>query len=164
MKDTLEECCPKFDIKKWDKKLFQWKNKKFIKETIPEFFHIPFPPIINKKVTKMMNLAKDAKCLNPNKEEILLLFKDLNPFLGEISLSVTDNVPRAKNSTLSGTFISKVFEGAFKEIPKFIKKMDSYLKEQGKQTKSYYIHYAYCPKCAKKFGHNFMILFAEIKA
>jgi len=24
------------------------------------------------------------------------------------------------------------------------------------------VHYAYCPKCMKKFGHNYMILFAEV--
>lgn len=29
-------------------------------------------------------------------------------------------------------------------------------------AKKYYVHYAYCPKCEKKFGHNYMILFAEV--
>lgn len=43
------ECCPKFEVEKWDKETISWNNKKFIKDTIPEFFHIPFPPMISKK-------------------------------------------------------------------------------------------------------------------
>ena len=64
----MEECCPKFNPKKWDKKTLNWKNKKFIKETIPTLFHIPFPPMIGKKITKMYNLAMDAKANPPKKE------------------------------------------------------------------------------------------------
>ncbi|MDD3732973.1 MAG: hypothetical protein PHU88_11430 [candidate division Zixibacteria bacterium] len=58
--------------------------------------------------------------------------------------------------------MSRVFDGGYNAIPKFIKIMDEYLAETGKKAKDYYIHYAYCPSCAKKFGHNYMILFAEI--
>lgn len=47
-------------------------------------------------------------------------------------------------------------------VPKFIKQMNGYLAAQGKKAKDYYIHYAYCPKCAKKYGDNYMILFAKI--
>lgn len=40
--------------------------------------------------------------------------------------------------------------------------MDSYLSEQNKKAANYYVHYAYCPKCAEKAGHNYMVLFAEV--
>tara|TARA_R110002033_G_scaffold166331_1_gene204889 strand:- start:116703 stop:117197 length:495 start_codon:yes stop_codon:yes gene_type:complete len=162
MNETIDDCCPVFDVEKWNHKEFKWNQKKFIKESIPEFFHIPFPPMIGKRVTKMMKLVEDSACLNQDKKEILLLFKDRSPFIGEIYLSVTDTVPNAKNVMLSGTYMSRVFDGAFKEVPKFIKKMNSYLMEQNKKAKNYYIHYAYCPKCAEKGDHNYMILFAEL--
>ncbi len=162
IKKEEEECCPKFHPEKWDEKTFNWNDKKFIKSSIPELFHIPFPPMIGKKVTKMMTLAEEAKMLEENKEDILLLFNDPHPFRSDMYLSVTGNVPGANNTTLTGTFVSKVFEGEYNEIPKFIKDMDIYLGAQYKKAQSYYVHYAYCPKCAEKEGHNYMVLFAEV--
>lgn len=33
---------------------------------------------------------------------------------------------------------------------------------QGKKAKKYYFYYTSCPKCAKKFGHNYIVAFAEV--
>jgi hypothetical protein len=55
-KDT-NECCPKFDSTRWEEKTFNWDKKSFIMESIPTFFHIPYPPMIGKRVLKMMDLA-----------------------------------------------------------------------------------------------------------
>jgi len=161
-KQKTEECCPEFRPEKWNEKIVDWDQKHFIKMTVPTFFHIPFSPMLGKKITKMMQMAEDSENLSHNKEDILLLFTDPHPFKSEMYLSVTGNVPDANNTTISGTFISKVFEGAYNAIPKFIKQMDVYLNKQEKKAKNYYVHYAYCPKCAKKFGRNYMALFAKV--
>ena len=95
-------------------------------------------------------------------EEVLILFHDPSAFRSEIYFSVTGNVPEANNIKISGTFISKVFAGSYNAIPKFIKQMNEYLAKKGKTAKDYYVHYAYCPKCVKKYGSNCVILFAEI--
>jgi len=157
-----EECCPKFNPDKWDEKTFNWENEAFIKESIPTFFHIPFPPMIGRKITRMWKMAEESKTTPPNKEDVLVLFADPNPFKSEIYLSVTGNVPKADYVEISGDFIAKVFDGPYNAIPKFIKEMDNYLSQKGKKSQKYYVHYAYCPKCAKKYGHNHMILFAEV--
>jgi len=34
-------CCPKFDPAPWDDKLFEWENKKFIKERVFTLFYMP---------------------------------------------------------------------------------------------------------------------------
>lgn len=159
---TLGECCPIFNVEKWDEKTFHWENKHFIKESVPAFFHFPFFPMIGKKVTKLMKLAEKTNKLEANKEDILLLFFDPTPFKSEMYLAVTDNVAGASNSTLTGTFKSKVFDGENKEIRKFFKEMDAYLSKKGEKAKNYYIHYAYCPKCSKEAGHNYMVMFAEM--
>lgn len=158
-----EECCPRFNPKKWDGKTNVWKNKQFIKESLPTFFHIPFPPMIGKKITKMWSLANKSKKIEANKDNILILFRDPSAFKSEIYLSVTGPVKGADNSKLSGTFVSKVFAGPYNAIPKFIKQMSEYLSKKGKAALDYYVHYAYCPKCAKKYGNNYMILFAKVK-
>ncbi|MBW2992108.1 hypothetical protein KY345_02720 [Candidatus Woesearchaeota archaeon] len=156
-----KECCPKFEPKRWDNKLFKWKNKKFMKETIPTFFHIPFPPMIGVKIKKMWRLAENAKA-EPPKKEWLVLLRDPSPFKSEIYMGATKSVKGANNVTITGSFEAKVFDGPYNAIPKFITEMNTYLSKKGKKMKDLYVHYAYCPKCAKKYGHNHMILFAEV--
>ncbi len=162
MYNENKECCPKFNPEKWDQKIFNWDNKKFIKETIPTFFHIPFPPMIGKKITKMWKMIEDAKKVEPNKEDVLVLFRDPSAFKSEIYISVADNIENANNVNISGIFIAKVYDGWYNDIPKFIKQLDEYLNTIEKKAKDYYVHYAYCPKCAKKYGNNYMIIFAQI--
>ncbi len=162
MNSDNKECCPKFNPEKWDQKTYNWDNKPFIKETVRTFFHIPFPPTIGKKITKMWKMAEETKKAETNKEDMLCLFRDPSAFKSEIYLSVTGPVPNADNVTISGMFIGKVFSGSYNAIPKFMKQMNEYLAAKGKKAKDYYIHYAYCPKCAKKYGDNYMILFAQI--
>ena len=162
MKPENNECCPVFRPEKWSEKTFNWENKKFIRAWVPTFFHIPLPPMIGNRITRLMKLAGDAKKLEAEKEDILVLFTDPNAFMSEIYLSVTDRVPKARNTVLSGRFITKVFDGAYNDIPKFIKEMDIYLMNLNETAKRYFVHYAYCPGCAKKTGHNFMVLFAEV--
>lgn len=165
MNNKDKECCPKFNPEKWDKKIFNWDDKQFIKETIPTLFHIPFPPMIGKKITKMMTLATNANKIDSKKDEVLVLFQDPSAFQSNIYISVTGDVPEANNIKIPGTFIAKVYNGPYNAIPKFIKDMNTYLTNEGKKipkNDEYYIHYAYCPECAKKFSHNHMILFAKI--
>jgi len=159
-----QECCPKFDIKKWDRKTFDLGKRQFIKETIPTLFHIPFPPMIGEKITKMMALATVAKKIDSKKDEVLVLFQDPSAFKSNIYISVTGNVPRAKNVKIPGNFAARVYDGPYNMIPKFVGDMNAYLEKEGKKVPKndeYYIHYAYCPKCEKKYGHHYMILFAK---
>jgi hypothetical protein len=158
--DTSKQCCSQFNPEKWDNKTFNWYNKPFIKESMITFFHIPFPCSLNKKISKLCKLADSCNSVNP--EEVLLLFRDPSAFKSEIYLSVDKEITGAENTKITGNFVSKVFSGPYREVPKFIKSMDEYLSKEGKKAKDYYIHYAYCPKCAEKYGNNYMIIFAQL--
>ncbi|WP_372794512.1 hydrolase [Lutibacter sp.] len=162
MKKENNECCPLFHPEKWNKKTFNWDCKPFVKTSVPTLFHIPFPLLIGKKVTKMMKMAEDSNKMSENMESVLLLFTDPHLFKSEIYLSVTGKVPNSNNTTISGTFMTKVFDGNYNAIPKFIRQMNDYLSKHRKIAKKYYVHYAYCPKCAKKYEHNYMVLFAKV--
>ncbi len=146
-----KECCLKFHPEKWDWKTFIWENKSFIKETIPTFFHIPFPPMIGKKIWKMDKLAREANMISSDKEEVLVLFRDSSAFKSEIYLSVIWLVSNANNVTISWNFIAKVYDWWYNSVPKFIKQLDEYLLSIDKKAKDYYVHYAYCPKCSVKY-------------
>ena len=165
MSEEKEECCPKFEPARWDKKEFDWKDKQFIKESMPTFMHMPFPPMIAKKITKMMELATAADKISKDKKDVLVLFQDPSAFKSNIYISVTGHVPGANNVKISGKYMARVYDGPYNAVPKFINDMNKYLKKEGKKTPEngdYLIHYAYCPKCEKKFGHEYMILFAKI--
>jgi NMD protein affecting ribosome stability and mRNA decay len=47
-------------------------------------------------------------------------------------------------------------------VPKWIKEMDALLAAQGQKALKYYFHYTSCPKCAKIYGHNYVVAFAQI--
>lgn len=144
---------------------FNWNNKQFIKEAIPTFFHTQFLPMIDKKITKMMALATSQNKIDAKKDEVLVLFQDPSAFKSNIYILVTGDVPRVNNVKISGSFMAKVYDGPYNAIPKFVKDMNMYLEKEGKKipkNDEYYIHYAYCPKCEKKYGHQYMILFARI--
>ena len=156
-----DQCCPKFNPKLWDGKTHHWKNKLFIKDTVPQLFHMPFPPMIGKMIQRQWKKAKDDGAA-PDIKDFLWLSYDPSPWKSEHYIAVTKEVPSANNAKLSGTFVSKVFDGPFNAVPKWIKEMDKYLTEKGKKSKKYYFYFTTCPKCAKKYGHNYVVVFAQI--
>jgi len=154
-------CCPIFNPEKYDNKVHNWNKKSFLKESIFTIFHMPIPWTINKKIKSLCNQAKNNN-IEYKLEDTLILFEDTSAFKSNIYLSTTNSIPTENNIEISGKFLSKVYDGPYKDTPKFIIQMNEYLKEQNKTAKKYYIHYAYCPKCSKKYSHNYMVLFAEI--
>jgi hypothetical protein len=110
----------------------------------------------------MSNKTSAAKA-TMSAEESLILFFDPSPWRSELYLSVSHEVPDAKNVGLSGTFVSRVFEGPYHAVPKWLREMDAILEAQGKKSLKYYIHYAYCPKCAKQYGRNYGVVFAQVE-
>ena len=63
---------------------------------------------------------------------------------------------------LTGTFLSKVFEGPYRDVGKWIAAMESYVAGEGKTIEKLYFYYATCPKCAKHFGKNQVVVFAKV--
>ena len=111
---------------------------------------------------KMHSLAQKSGATIPDKSEALILFRDPSAFKSEIYYAVTSEVQGANNTTVSGSFVAGVFDGPYSNAPKYIKEMEAYLKEKNQTARDYYVHWAYCSKCAKESGHNYMILFALV--
>lgn len=156
-----EVCCPEFDRTPWDNKKHVWRDKLFLKDSVPELFHIPLPSMYGNVITRMWNKANDSGAA-PDLKDFLLLAHDPSPFKGELFLSITKEIPGEENVKLSGTYMSKVFDGPYNQVPKYIKETDGYLASLKMKAKKYYFYYAYCPKCAKKYGHNYIVAFAEV--
>jgi len=80
----------------------------------------------------------------------------------DLYLAVDKEVPGAENITLSGKFISKVYEGPFKDTGKWCDDLSSYVKGKGMDLKKMYMWYTTCPKCAKKYGKNYVVILGQV--
>jgi len=154
-----EICCPEINPKKWDKKAFVWKNKTFIKGDVLQIMHIPLN--FGQVITSLVSKAEKAKAL-PKGEYAISLSRERSPWKSELYLATTKKVSDAKNAVISGKFLSRAFDGPYNSIPAFMKEMENYLKEKGKSAETLYFYYAYCPKCSKKYSHNYIIIIAKV--
>lgn len=152
------ECCPKFDPKLWDNKVFNWNNKKFIKDKVFTLFYMP---INFGSVIQRMN-AKVEKA-GAKMPEFLCLSDHTSSWNMDLYLAVDKEVPEAENVTLSGKFFSKVYEGDFKDTGIWCKDFEGYTKSKNLEVKKMYMWYTTCPKCAKKYGKNYVVIIAEVR-
>ena len=157
-----DNCCPKFNPDLWNEKTHNWKDKLFIKDTVRQIFHRPLPSSIQKTVGRMWKKAQDAKG-NPDIKDFLLLAYDPSPWKSELYMTVTKRIPGAENVKLSGIYLSKVFDGPYNAVPKWIKDLEQYVISLGKKTKKHFFYFTTCPKCAKKYGHNYVVAFAQVE-
>ncbi len=156
-----EYCCPKFDPDLWDEKEVTWDNKLFIKESVPQFLHMPLPTMYGRIITRMMNALEAAGAQVPEADR-LMLSHDLSPWKSELYIAATKEVKGASNVQLSGRFYAKVFDGPYSAIPKFMSQMADSLAQRKQRASKLYFFYTTCPKCAEKFGHNYIVIFAQI--
>ena len=152
-------CCPIPNITEWDEKEFEWKDKKFIKDSTLNFLYVPLN--MGAVIKRMWNKIKESNA-QPLTEEWILLSTDPSPWKGEHFASVTKDVKNADNVTISGKFISKVFEGDYKQAGLWVKQMNKYIESKGEKLQKLYFFYTTCPKCAKHYGKNYIIAFAQI--
>ncbi len=153
-----QECCPKFDPAPWDEKTFEWNNKKFIKSKVFTLFYMPmnFGPVMKKLDEKT---RKDGATIQGG-----MGFSDhTSKWNMDLYLAVDKEVTGVENVTLSGKFLSKVYEGDFKDTGKWRQDFESYAKGRGLAVKKMYMWYTTCPKCAKKYGKNYVAIIAELK-
>lgn len=157
-KDNLE-CCPEFNTKAWNEKIHQWKDKLFLQDEVRQVMHIPLN--METVVKRMFKKIEDADASPANKDFLMLCY-DPSPWKSEIYMTVTKNIPEGKITKLTGTFISRVYDGPYNHVPQWIKENDEYLASKNLKAKKYYFHFAYCPKCMKKYGHNYCVTFAQV--
>jgi len=150
-------CCEPFNPEFWQGKEIKWENKLFVKDHVTSFLHIPLN--MGKKIIKNMALIEKAGA----KGEQLMLSDEKSLWGSDIYIDATREVPGAKMATLSGTFLTKVFEGPYQNTGKWAKEMIEYVKSKNKILKKLYFSYTTCPACAKAYGKNYVVLFAQVE-
>jgi hypothetical protein len=150
-------CCPRFNPELWDEKETTWQNKLFLKDHVRSIFHMPLN--FGQIMVKNMEKIKLADALN---QESLMLSDENSLWGSDIYIAVSKEVPGAEMAKISGTFLSKVFEGPFQNIGKWAKEMEFFVKSKGKEIKKTYFFYTTCPKCAKFYGKNYIVILVQV--
>ena len=150
-------CCPRFNPEPWDEKEVTFDNKLFIKDHVISFFHIPLN--FGKVMVKNMEMIQKADALSP---EPVLLSDDKSLWGSDIYIAVAKEVPGTEMVKISGTFMSKVFEGHYKNAGNWAKEMKNYVTSKAKEIKKMYFFYTTCPKCAAFYGKNYTVILAQI--
>lgn len=158
MSNTNQECCPRFDPSPWDNKIFEWQDKKFIKDKVFTLFYMPIN--FGSVITKMMDKVGKS---GGKVEDWLGLSDHTSKWNMDIYLAVDREIADAENITLSGKFFSKVYEGDFKETGKWSDDYKESVKEKGLDIKKWYMWYTTCPKCAKKYGKNYVVIIGQVE-
>ena len=150
-------CCEPFNPEPWQDKEITWNEKLFVTDHISSFLHIPLN--MGKKITENMALIEKS---GANSEVQLMLTDEKSLWSSDIYIDVAKEVPGTEMAKLSGTFLTKVFEGPFQNVGKWTEEMKEYVRSKGKQLTKIYYSYTTCPKCAKAYGKNYVVLFAQI--
>jgi len=150
-------CCLRFNPEPWDEKEITFENKLFVKDHVRSFFHIPLN--FAKVMVKNMEMIQQADALVP----LPLMLSDEKSLWGvDIYIAVAKEVPGAKMERISGTFLTKVFEGPYKNAGQWAKEMKDYVKTKARELNKMYFFYTTCPKCAEFYGKNYTVILAKV--
>ncbi|MFH1005300.1 MAG: hydrolase [Bacteroidota bacterium] len=159
MNNTETGCCPRFNPEPWNEKEITWENKLFVKDRVMSFWHIPlnFGSVMRRNMKKIdASIAKD-------KQDIIVLSDENSLWGADIYISVNKEIDGLHLEKVSGKFLTKVFEGSYSQMGKWICEMKTFLKSKGKEAKKILFFYTTCPKCAKVYGKNYVVLLAKIQ-
>jgi hypothetical protein len=152
-------CCSPFDPTPWQDQEINWHNKPFVKDHVTCLFHVPLN--MGRIVLKDMALI-DAAHAAP--AQPLMLSDERSPWGADLYIEVKKLVPGANMAEISGTFLTKVFEGPFRDAPRWVEDMKRYVAAKHRTLERLYFGYTTCPKCAKAYGKNYVVMFAKVES
>ncbi|MDX8354938.1 hydrolase [Cognatiyoonia sp. IB215182] len=158
LSDNPTGCCPRFNPVGWDNQHLHFEDKKFLRATTRAAMHIPWN--MGQVFTRVQGHIEEVDAVDPSRE--IVLSRDVSAWEAEHFFAVDKDVPGEEMTTLSGDFITRVFEGPYRRAKDFAHDMEIAAKALGKTAKSVYFFYTTCPKCAKTYGENYMVGVVEI--
>jgi len=155
--NDADVCCPQFDPEPWDEKEITWQDKKFVKDRVRSFLHVPlnFGAVMKRNMTRIEAAGAES-------DEVIVLSDENSLWGADVYIAVTADVPNATMASLSGTFLSKVFEGPYQNVRKWMQATKDFVAARGKEIRKLYCFYTTCPKCAKKYGKNYVVILAQV--
>lgn len=150
-------CCPPFDPVPWDGRIVEWSGKRFVKDHVRTFFHIPL-----NFGTVMRRLDSQVHAAGAAVPDWLCLSDHTSRWNMDVYLAVDREVPGAENVILGGRFFTKVYEGPFGDTGTWCRDFGDRAQKDGHVIKKWYMWYTTCPACAEKYGKNYVVIVGEV--
>ena len=155
--DNPTGCCPRFKPEPWEDQALVFADKPFVRTSTVSLFHIP----LNVGSMYRKTFAAIAQA-HADTGGFLVLTQDESPWHAEHLFAVDKDVPGADMVRLSGTFVTKVFEGPYAEAKTWCGEMARVVQHKGKHLDALYFFYTTCPRCAKAYGRNYVVGVARV--
>jgi hypothetical protein len=159
MSDNPTNCCPRFKPEGWDEQELHFKDKLFVQAKTRSIFHIPVN--MGSVFPETLKAIEEANALST--DQFIVLSYDPSAWAGEHYFSVSKDVPGQEMVRLTGIFLTKVFEGPYKNTQKWEKEMERFVESRGRKVKRTFFFYTTCPKCAKFYEKNYIVAVSELK-
>ena len=157
--DNPTNCCPRFKPEGWDEQELHFKEKLFVKATTRSIFHIPIN--MSSVFEKVQTAMEKEHAIR--EDNLIILSHDPSAWRSEHYFSSDKNITGQNMVHLSGDYMTKVFEGPYKNAPQWEKEMEEFVNSKGYKMKKMYFFYTTCPKCAKVYGENYVVAVAEVE-
>lgn len=151
-------CCPRFNPQGWDAQELHFRDKRFVRATTRSLMHVPIN--MSKVFARVLEHIEKAGALDA--ADYIVMSRENSAFAAEHLFAVPKEVPDEEMTTLSGDFITKVFEGPYKDVAQWRAAMADLVRARGVEPKSVWFFYTTCPKCAKAYGKNYVVGIAEL--
>lgn len=155
---TPTGCCPPFDPRTYEGKELHWDNKLFLKDHVVSFLHVPLN--MGRRMTRDVALIEAA---GAQTEQRLMLADESSPWGSELLIDIAKPVPGAEMQRISGTFLTRVFEGPYSDMGQWAVQMGEYVDSKDRELEKLYFGYVLCPACARAYGKNYVVAFAKVK-
>jgi hypothetical protein len=134
-----------------------WKDRPFVKTRVRSLLHVPLN--LPAKIREVKALVERAGAEAPLG---VVLIEERSAWSADLYIPASRPVPGAEMAWLSGTFITKVFEGAYRESPERAATMEAYIAGRGRRISRLFHGYTTCPSCARAYGASHIVLFAQV--
>ncbi|MEY4580071.1 MAG: hypothetical protein RL701_4774 [Pseudomonadota bacterium] len=162
--DTAQEaaldapCCPRFDSAKFKPGELEWRDEIFAKVHVKCFFHVP---II--MAQQIMRASADIAAAGAEAATPLMLIDEISPWASDVYIRVSKPVSGLNMTTLPGTYMTRLFEGGYRQSQRWTNAMRQYVAERNRHMVKLYFAYGTCPRCAKIYRENYVVLYAQVE-
>ncbi len=158
MSDNPTGCCPRFHPQGWDGQALHFRDKLFVRARTRSLAHVPLN--MGSVFARTFKAIEDAHASDDG--DFIVMSRDESAWSAEHLFAVTREVPGCELVRLSGDYRTKVFEGPYRQVPKWRKALLQALHDQGKEVTRVYFFYTTCPKCARAYGENYVVAVAQV--
>jgi len=158
MSDNPTGCCPRFDPTGWDDQHLHFRDKRFVRVTTRSIAHVPLN--MASVFRKTLAALEDADA--QSEDDFIVLSQDQSAWTAEHFFSVNKPVEGQEIVQLSGDYVTKVFEGPYRDMRKWCAQMDELAgRDDADKNLPVYFFYTTCPKCQKYYGKNYVVGIAQ---